>query len=670
MIYLIIISIFISVQNVNTAVPVAVNTDVIFFESRSQPYVDLIKQSNAWGNASSPWQSIPTADPHTGWPTSDFAVVISASALDMGGKYSLSAKGNANVSVFGDIHAYITDKTYDETTNTMTAVVNILEGATQLILSFQNTTGPGLQNISLLQPGYNSTSKTYITNLMLAHLSRFSLIRFNPWTRSNSGFETYWNDTTPLDWPQYGLPKHNPWETIPYIVNHINKSINVWINIPFNATDDYILKLAQLMLQDLKPTTNIYLEYSNELWNYVFPQGRANEVAANDSVINHGDPFHFNYDNCSNPFIWAWRRTAYRMKYIADLFKTVFGEENVGQWKRVRPLLAGQTSYATVLINSLDYLNTIYGPPSSILHGIAIAPYFDLGEYRTWSNLTTDQVLDGFNSSIQQFLPETGWDYKAPLAVHGIYAAWYNLTVIGYEAGPDSAHGCGNCSLEAKTNATRHPRMTDICVEFLNGWYRFGFQPLNWFLAGADEINRWGSWSLLEDMRQEILIDTTTMFNATSPVAQLPRPSPKLKAIDQVRQSTVEFNFGIPIPSSNVNATHYMRHYVPDPHPDLRFLEPNSTFYYPIQIRQSPIQINITVYVGGNSGLLEGGISNEQFVEVLTPKTTNRTTFEAAPSMLFNISQAIVPSIVAFRIRNIQAGYSIRSFDVAFSTNK
>jgi hypothetical protein len=108
-----------------------------------------------------------------------------------------------------------------------------------------------------------------------------------------------------------------------------------------------------------------------------------------------------------------------------------------------------------------------------------------------------------------------------------------------------------------------------------------------------------------------------------------------------------------------------MRHYVPDPDPDLRFLQPNSTFYYPIQIRQSPIQINITVYVGGNSGLLEGAINNEQFVQVLTPKTTNRTTFEPAPTMLFNITQTIIPCIVAFRIRNIQSGYSIRSFDVA-----
>jgi hypothetical protein len=41
-----------------------------------------------------------------------------------------------------------------------------------MMISFTNTTGPGLQDISLLQLGYNLTSKSDITDLMLVHLSR------------------------------------------------------------------------------------------------------------------------------------------------------------------------------------------------------------------------------------------------------------------------------------------------------------------------------------------------------------------------------------------------------------------------------------------------------------------------------------------------------------------
>jgi hypothetical protein len=150
----------------------------------------------------------------------------------------------------------------------------------------------------------------------------------------------------------------------------------------------------------------------------------------------------------------------------------------------------------------------------------------------------------------------------------------------------------------------------------------------------------------------------------TSPVAQLPRPSPKLKAIDIIRQTSVNLTFGIPLPSYNVNATNFMNHPVPYPSPDLRHLTSNSTFYYPLQIFQSPIKLNLTVFVAGNSSLLEASINNDQFIQVVTPKTANSTTFQAAPTIQFNINQSIVPSIVTLRLKNIRNGYSIRSFDV------
>jgi hypothetical protein len=211
--------------------------------------------------------------------------------------------------------------------------------------------------------------------------------------------------------------------------------------------------------------------------------------------------------------------------------------------------------------------------------------------------------------------------------------------------------------------------MTDICKQFLNGWYRFGFQPFTWYSAGATvKTPLYGDWVLLEDMRQETLIDTTTMFNATSPVAKLHRPSPKLKAIDQILQSSINLTFGIPLPSYNFNATNYMNHPVPVHSPDLRYLPANSTFFYPLQIFQSPIQINLTVYIAGKSGLLEASINNNQFIQVITPKTANITIFEPAPTIQFHINQTILPSIFTLRLKNIERDYSIRSFDVISTT--
>ena len=131
-----------------------------------------------------------------------------------------------------------------------------------------------------------------------------------------------------------------------------------------------------------------------------------------------------------------------------------------------------------------------------------------------------------------------------------------------------------------------------------------------------------------------------------------------------IGENAPNLTFGIPVPSSNLNATNYMYHPVPYRFPDLRNLTTNSTFHYPLQIFQSPIRLNVTVYVAGNASLLELAINNDQFTQVPTPQTTNTTTFEPTPTVQFYINQTILPSIVTLRLRNIQNGYSIASFDV------
>ncbi len=116
-------------------------------------------------------------------------MIVSSGAIDLGGAYLIYAKGNANISVWDNLQAYITNKTYDSTTNTMTAVANMPENSTSLVLVFQNTTGSGLQDLAVLQPGYDLSAKSNITNLFLTHLSRFSIIRFMEWRFSTISWQ-------------------------------------------------------------------------------------------------------------------------------------------------------------------------------------------------------------------------------------------------------------------------------------------------------------------------------------------------------------------------------------------------------------------------------------------------------------------------------------------------
>jgi hypothetical protein len=91
------------------------------------------------------------------------------------------------------------------------------------------------------------------------------------WTSTNGNPEVNRNDTTAVDlWPQYTSSKGNPCQTIQFSVNQFNKSIDIWINIQIATTDDYILHVARIMLSELNPTSNIYVKYSNEVWNFIF----------------------------------------------------------------------------------------------------------------------------------------------------------------------------------------------------------------------------------------------------------------------------------------------------------------------------------------------------------------------------------------------------------------
>jgi hypothetical protein len=132
MIYFLIISILISIINISTSVPIGGNLYSLRDRIRSLPYVNLIRQARGWSHSDTPWDVNATYDPVTGWPTSDFAVILASSAADLGGTYLLHAVGNADVSLVGGSHESIVNKTYDATTNTLTAFVIVPQGANNL----------------------------------------------------------------------------------------------------------------------------------------------------------------------------------------------------------------------------------------------------------------------------------------------------------------------------------------------------------------------------------------------------------------------------------------------------------------------------------------------------------------------------------------------------------
>lgn len=100
--------------------------------------------------------------------------------------------------------------------------------------------------------------------------------------------------------------KGGSWEHAILLANLTKK--DAWINIPVRATDDYIRNLANLfkygsdgvnpyttpqrnpIYPPLDGNLNIYVEYSNEVWNSIFSQKADNCKAASFELFSKKDP--------------------------------------------------------------------------------------------------------------------------------------------------------------------------------------------------------------------------------------------------------------------------------------------------------------------------------------------------------------------------------------------
>jgi hypothetical protein len=162
------------------------------------------------------------------------------------------------------------------------------------------------------------------------------------------------------------------------------------------------------------------------------------------------------------------------------------------------------------LQEGLKYLNERHGPPANYLYGIAVAPYFNLGDANNNNALTPTQVLDALQASVDALKTDAALEDCATLTrVHG-------LTLVAYEGGPDTF---GSNSVAAKRDASLDSRMQAISIDYLKTW--FGYTPglLNWFVAGATDYNtNYGTWGLTDDMSRQ---------NA-----------PKVLAVDEARVAT------------------------------------------------------------------------------------------------------------------------------------
>src|SRR5262249_2457495 len=383
---------------------------------------------------------VPATVDANGWPTEDAEVIVQTGVLNTGhiydGTYKLSFTGQATVTTSVTPGGAVSNVVYDPVSNTTTAdvLLNASDSLNQwyFILDFKNTNG-GVKNIKLIRPGYDPNTTQVFTDQFLSTLQPFNTLRFMDWAVTNNNPVANWADRTQVTYARQAVPNGVAWEYMIQLANLTHK--DMWINIPVNATDDYVTQLAALLKQTLNPGLAVYVEYSNELWNSQFTQTTVNKNLAVAEVVagmTSGTPSNLFYpgETAQNPdgtyvhqWDWAYRRVARRIKQISDDFGAVWGASAINN--QIRPVLASQFANPAILRNQLQFLDLRYGAPNQYLYAVAGAPYFNLRAVDSQTNLTVDQVIAALTASMNQQIA------AMPLFVH--WATYYGLQDLAYE---------------------------------------------------------------------------------------------------------------------------------------------------------------------------------------------------------------------------------------------
>ena len=455
---------------------------------------DLVKQARPFGSAEAPWDANCSTGAD-GWPSAaSFGVLLLTlaappppGAATAAGAFALSFTGNASVAPSHLMAAgsAVTQQVYDPAADATTAVLTVPDGSgcNCIQLAFRGAStkagGPGIKALRLLQPGAAPADADGFSARALALLQRFDILRFMDLAATNGQLIQHWAQRTTPDAisyaPTFADHQQLPWERVFALCNALQTGC--WVNVPAHADDDYVAQLAALANATLDAGLDLYFELSNEVWNWSFEQCSYNYQQANASVYA-GDPYHFNASGLTgngNPGYWMLYRYVQQMVRVSTIFKSVFGDANVGRNRRVRPVYAWQMGDAQEL--GFTYLTRFFGAPADFFHSIAVAPYFNPGDIASSPALTVDEVVAGWESCVSNYSidGELGIGQGNDIAAAAATAAYWGVGLQFYEGGSDTVGGIDSGPpLWAKANASIDPRLESITLRYLTALASYG----------------------------------------------------------------------------------------------------------------------------------------------------------------------------------------------------
>ncbi|MFL0810899.1 MAG: hypothetical protein K6L76_10835 [Agarilytica sp.] len=481
------------------------------------PFIDLMKQARPWQD----W-----FNKVKGFDTDENDWLRSLKPGQTAGTVFL-AVDDASVLPFSRVHVYYegegrikytwSARKDSRASNVERDVVHVGRGAHLLVIEETNPANP-IRNIRIIPEKYVADYKAgrIFNPQWLPYVSNFQAFRFMDWMDTNASEQALWADRprqSHRTWRSHGGV---PLEVMLQLVNTLK--VDAWFNIPHLADIDYMRSFAKVVKEKLHPTLRVYIEHSNEMWNWGFKQAQYGNQAARKRWGDIGNAF----------MQWHGMRTA----QMCEVFKEeVFSDRK----QRVKCVLGVHTGWRNLQKAAMECpLWVKEGNKPCHQYGIdylAITTYFNgglIGPPRHKKNIQHEAILrewmkekdGGLRLAFEQL--ETGAHLKSlpkfkeykgvyhetldKMQYWVSYAKKFNMGVVAYEGGQHiSSNGLSMFGdkdiVDFHIAINRDPRMENVYRDFLRAWKEGGGE-LHVHFVDVAVPSKHGSWGSLEHLNQ------------------------------------------------------------------------------------------------------------------------------------------------------------------------
>jgi hypothetical protein len=496
--------------------------------STQHPFIDVMKTARPWiGHLPGQWGGVEFAsmlqdgvfDEH-GWPrripkavTKLETVILTeqpAKAMHLEGRYHLLYEGEGELSVTGPGRVVRREPGL--------RVFTYRPGSRPVGISISSTdANDPIRNIRIVHEDHlQAFDEGQLFNpLWLSRIEGVAVIRFLDWMNTNNS-----RSRNLADLPKRGDFSY-AWRGVPLpvmiaLANRLNA--DPWFTLPHLGDDDLVRHFARTVHANLDSDLRAHVEYSNEVWNFIFDQAR---WAQEQAQARWGEA-----DG-------GWMQFyGLRAAEVMQIWSDVYGPAAPDRLRRVVSVHTGWPELEQSVLYGKNAEAALGFPPAAMFDAYAVTGYFgyELGDPNTLQDALdmAEQRAEAAGRAeglsrvaLREYMKEHRFDGVARQAERIVRdgsfkeltgTLWPYHASAAREAGLDLIMYEGGTHAAANWDANQDERLVSFLTEFnysdemgalydalLDAWAEIAESRFNAFVDVAPP-SQWGSWGALRHL--------------------------------------------------------------------------------------------------------------------------------------------------------------------------